>query len=75
MGEGVRRGRARGLAPCLQSVSVQPCPPRKGTPTEPRGLARGGRHKSMGDWGHKHPPPKPRGQEKMGIIKAKKLQN
>lgn len=37
-----------GASPCLLSISVRPCPPRRGTPAEPRGLARGGRHKSMG---------------------------
>lgn len=74
MGEGMRRGQGQGAISCLQSISVQPCPPRKGTPTEPRGLARGGRHKSMGIGGTSTPP-KPKGQEKRGIIKAKKLQN
>lgn len=70
-GEG---GRARGPSPCLLSISVQPCPPRRGTPAEPRGLARGGRHKSMGAGGTSTPY-KARGQGKRGIIKAKKLQN
>lgn len=73
-GEGGEGGRARGPSPCLLSISVQPCPPRRGTPAEPRGLARGGRHKSMGAGGTSTPY-KAQGQGKRGIIKAKKLQN
>lgn len=47
--------RTRGASPCLLSINVQPCPPRKGAPTEPRGLARGGRHKSVGAGGTSTP--------------------
>lgn len=54
-GGGGRGGRARGASSCLLSISVQPCPPRRGAPAEPRGLARGGRHKSMGAGGTSTP--------------------
>lgn len=70
MGEGMRRGRARGLAPCLQSVSVQPCPPRKGTPHRAQRPGQRGKAQEHGDWGHKHPPPKPRGAGKKGDYKS-----
>lgn len=74
-GKGGGGGRARGASSCLLSISVQPCPPRRGAPAEPRGLARGGRHKSMGAGGTSTPLQSPGGQDKRGIIKAKKLQN
>lgn len=70
-GHGVR---ARGTSPCLLSFSVQPCPPRRGAPAEPRGLATGERHKSMGAGGTSTPY-EAQGQGQRGIIKAKKLQN
>lgn len=76
MGEGMRRGQGQG-ASSLPAVRQCPTlPSEKGhPPTEPKGLARGGRHKSTGIGGTSTPLRSPGGQEKKGIIKAKKLQN
>lgn len=75
MGEGMRRGQGQGA---ISLPAVHQCPTlpsKKGHPHRAQRPGQRGKAQEHGDWGHKHPPPKPRGQEKMGIIKAKKLQN
>lgn len=62
-------GRARGAFSYPLSISIQPCPPR-GAPAEPRGLAGGGRHESMGAGGTSAPLRSPGGQGERGDYKS-----
>lgn len=60
----------------LPAVHQHPTlPSKKGRPRRAQRPGQRGKAQEHGGWGHKHPPPKPRGQGKRGIIKAKKLQN
>lgn len=60
----------------LSAVHQRPTlPSKKGCPHRAQRPGQRGKAQERGGWGHKHPPPKPRGQGKRGIIKAKKLQN
>lgn len=54
-----------GTYPCLLSIIIQPCPPQRGTPIEPRGLAKGEGTRAWG-WGHEYPSKAP-GQDKGGV--------
>lgn len=73
--KGMRRGQGQG-AVSLPAVHQCPTlPSKKGRPHRAQRPGQRGKAQEHGDWGYKHPPPKPRGQEKWGIIKAKKLQN
>lgn len=73
--KGARGHRARGGV-SLPAVHQRPTlPSKKGCPRRAQRPGQRGKAQEHGGWGHKHPPLKPRGRGKRGIIKAKKLQN
>lgn len=73
--KGMRRGQGQGAASLPAVRQCPTLPSKKGRPHRAQRPGQRGKAQEHGDWGHKHPPPKPRGQENWGIIKAKKLQN
>lgn len=74
-GKGMRRGQGQEAVSLPAVLQCPTLPSKKGRPHRAQRPGQRGKAHEHGDLGHKHPPPKPRGQGKRGIIKAKKLQN
>lgn len=73
--KGMRRGQGQGAVSLPLVHQCPTLPSKKGHPHRAQRPGQRGKAQEHVDWGHKHPTPKPGGQEKWGIIKAKKLQN
>lgn len=68
--KGMRRGQGQGAASLPAVHQCPTLPSKKGRPHRAQRPGQRGKAQEHGDWGHKHPPPKPRGQENGGDYKS-----